>query len=349
MTVKTRRSENMKCARSVLCALIATILAAGCGKQPNSPAHAEAPENVTVCLLPKLKGIAYFSSCHQGALEAAEELGNVELIYDGPTEGSAEKQAAMIEKWTLQGVDVIAVSPNAPDVLAKAMKEAREAGVDIITWDADGLEGTRSFFVNQATARDIGYGMVDIMAQDLGGAVARGQLAIVSAGPGAANQNAWIEHMTERIESTYPNLELVTIKYPGENQNQAFQDAQDLLKAYPELVGLFGISSVSFPGTAEAVLQAGRAGEVLVTGLSTPNDMKSYVKQGAVKSVVLWNTEDLGYLTVRVAEALATGKLKEGDTTFDAGRLGTRQVEGDHVLLGEVLVFNQDNIDQYDF
>ena len=56
--------------------------------------------------------------------------------------------------------------------------------------------------------------------------------------------------------------------------------------------------------------QASAAGKVLVTVLSTPNDMRSYVMDGTVKSVILWNTIDLGYLTVRVADALAAGELK---------------------------------------
>lgn len=86
-----------------------------------------------------------------------------------------------------------------------------------------------------------------------------------------------------------------------------------------------------------------------VTGLSTPNAMKPYVEDGTVKSVVLWSTRDLGYLTCYTAEAVATGKLKAGDTSIKAGRLGERKVEGDQVLLGELLIFNKDNIDQYDF
>ena len=70
-----------------------------------------ATKKLTVCLLPKKKGVPYFSTCAQGAQEAARELGDVELIYDGPTDGAPEKSASMIEKWTLQGVSVIAVSP----------------------------------------------------------------------------------------------------------------------------------------------------------------------------------------------------------------------------------------------
>jgi ABC-type sugar transport system substrate-binding protein len=121
------------------------------------------------------------------------------------------------------------------------------------------------------------------------------------------------------------------------------------MKVYPNLKGVFAISSVAFPGAAEAVKQAGKAGKVLVTGLSTPNDMKTYVKEDVVKSVILWNTKDLGYLTVFAARELVDGKLKAGSTTVAAGRLGEKKVVGDNVMLGGTITFNKENIDQFDF
>jgi rhamnose transport system substrate-binding protein len=305
-------------------------------------------KEITVCLLPKKKGLPYFTTCAQGAAEAAKELGHVKLIYDGPSDGAPEKSASMIEKWALQGVDVIAVSPNDPEVLAPAMKKAREKGVHVITWDADGAPGTREFLVNQATAQDIGCALVDTMAKDLGGDNAAGEVAIITATLTAANQNTWIKYMKERL-AKYPKLTLVSIQPSNEDQKLAFQAAQDLMKAHPRLRGIFAISSVAFPGAAEAVKQAGAAGKVLVTGLSTPNDMRSYVMDGTVQSVILWNTIDLGYLTVRVADALATGTLKPGQTTLDAGRLGPKQIVGDNVLLGAILVFTKENIGRYNF
>lgn len=337
---------------NMMAGLTMVAMLAGCGGSAPAPEQgdsAQAGKKIKICLLPKLKGIPYFTSCNVGAEEAARELGNVELIYDGPTEGSAEKQAAMIEKWTLQKVDVIAVAPNAPDVLEKAMTEARKAGIKVITWDADGTPASRELFVNQASAEAIGFGLVDAMARDLGGDGAEGEVAIISSSPTSANQNSWIGPMQQRLAEKYPGLKNVTIKYPGEDQKQALQDAQDLIKAYPNLKGVFGITSVAFPGAAEGVKQAGMGGKVLVTGLSTPNAMKGYVKEGVVKSVVLWNTVDLGYLTIRVAEALATGKLKAGDASFEAGRLGAKPIVGDNVMLGDALVFTKDNIDQFDF
>ncbi len=332
--------------------LVLILAWTGCGDRApsNEGSTAEGAEKkVTIYLIPKKKGLPYFSSCADGARIAAQELGNVELIYDGPTDGSPEKQAAMIETFTLKGADVIAVSPNDPDVVAPAMRKAREKGVHVITWDADGVKDAREFFVNQATAEAIAYGMVDTMVADLGGNDVSADVAIVTAYLTAANQNIWIDHMKTRIESAYPQLNLVGIKPSDEDQKLAFSVTQDLMKTYPKIRGFFGISSVSFPGAAEAVKQAGKSGEVLVTGLATPNSMRSHVEEGTVKSVVLWNTADLGYLTVMVGEALASGKLTSGATEFEAGTLGTKSVVDDQVILGDIMVFNKENIGDFDF
>jgi rhamnose transport system substrate-binding protein len=335
-----------------------SLFLSGCGREETqTPAPAPASgekisseqKKITICLLPKKKGIPYFSSCAEGAQEAAKELDDVEVIYDGPTDGSPEKSAAMIEKWTLQKVDAICISPNDPDVLAPAMKKAREQGVKILTWDADSLPETRLFMVNQATPQQIGYALVDTMVKDIGGEEPEAEVAIITATLTAANQNAWIKYIKERLEQKYPKMKLVAIKPSKEDQKLAFEVTQDFMKAYPNLKGIFAISSVAFPASAEAVKQAGMAGKIHVEGLATPNDMRDYVKDGTIKSVVLWNTKDLGYLTIQAARKAVKGELKAGETSIDAGRLGTKKIEGDQILLGDILVFTKDNIDKFDF
>jgi rhamnose transport system substrate-binding protein len=338
---------------------VALLAIAGCGNSggrgepigenaPSSSQSAAAPsgEKLTIALLPKQKGSQYFESCNDGAQAAAKELGDVEVVYDGPTDGNATKASDMIKKWTLKKVDAICVSPNAPDVVAPAMKEAKAKGIKVLTWDADGDKSTRDWFVNQATAEQIGYALVDTMNQDIG--AAGGEVAIISADATAANQNEWMKYMKERLKK-YPKLQLKATKFAGEDQKLAFTIAQDLMKAYPNLKGIWGISSQAFPAAADAVKQAGNSGKIMVTGLSTPNAMKEHVKNGTVKSVVLWNTNDLGYLTILAARAAVKGELKAGDKTFKAGKLGDKKIAGDNILLGDILVFNKSNIEKFDF
>ncbi len=346
----------MKAISSLLLVSALSLVIAGCSspeaKKDDAPAPAKGAtatekKKIKVALLPKKKGVPYFTSCSEGAEEAAKEL-NVELIYDGPVNGDAAEAVKLIDQWTAQGVDVIAVSPNDPAVLGPAMKRAKEAGVKVVTWDADSAPDTREFMINQATAKDIGYALVDALALDLGGEKATGEVAIVTATLTAANQNEWIKYIQERLPK-YPGLKYLVTKPSNEDQKLAFSVTQDLIKANPNLKGIFAISSVAFPGAAEAIKQGGKSGQVFVTGLSTPNDMRTYVKDGVVKSVILWNTKDLGYLTIYAARALADGELKAGATTLKAGRLGEKKVEKDNVMLGAILTFNKENIDQFKF
>ena len=58
---------------------------------------------------------------------------------------------------------------------------------------------------------------------------------------------------------------------------------------------------------------------------------------------------DLGYLTIQAARALKDGTLKPGATSLTAGRLGSVEIKGDNILLGQPYLFTKDNIDQFDF
>jgi hypothetical protein len=78
--------------------------------------------------------------------------------------------------------------------------------------------------------------------------------------------------------------------------------------------------------------------------------MKPFVQSDCVKSVVLWNPVDLGYASVYVMRAVVDGKLKPGDTSVEAGRLGKLQVvNGSEILLGPPFIYNKENIDKFDF
>lgn len=304
---------------------------------------------ITVLMVPKLKGIDYFNACEKGAKEAARTLANVDLVFDGPTEDKADAQNQLVDGYIAQNVDVIAISPNDPDSIAPVLKKARAKGIHVITWDADASpeKSGREFFVNQASSEAVGQALVDEMAAQKGPSA---KVAIVTSSLTAANQNSWIQAMKARMAGKYPKMKLVCAPKPSEeNQQLAFQVTQDLLKTYRDLDGVFAISSVAFPGAADAVQQAKQSGKIAVVGLATPKPMKQWVDGGTVKTVVLWNPVDLGYATIQAARALVDGKLTATTTTLAAGRLGSLEVKADQVLLGPPMKFTKANIARFDF
>jgi rhamnose transport system substrate-binding protein len=331
---------------SVVLALAAAAVACGgTGGGAGSGGGGGAKEGgPTVAMMPKNKGNPYFVSCRKGAQEAADALG-VKLLWDGPTETDPAKQNEVVESWITRGVDVIAVSVENKEAISTVLRKARVKGIKVVTWDADAEKDARDVFVDQATPEGIASVLLDHTSRLLGG---KGSFAIITASLTAANQNEWIKHIREGLATKYPGLKLVDIRPSDDDRKRAFDETQTLLKVHPEVKVIMAIASPAVPGAAEAVKQSGRT-DVKVTGLGLPNASKPYLKDGVLDSVVLWNTMDLGYLTIQVANALAKGTLKPGAATLDAGRLGTKAVDGDHVVLGTPFTFTKDNVDQFDF
>ena len=324
-----------------LLTIAAIALMAGCGKSSEPTGGGK---KLTIALMPKSKGNAYFVSCKIGADKAAQELG-VELLFDGPTDPDPAKQNEIVENWITMGVDVIAAACENRDGISTALRKARAKGIKVITYDADSQTDAREFFVNQATPEGIGYTLIDEAVRLIG---SEGEFAIITASLTAGNMIEWQKHIEARRSSKYPNLKMVALRPCDDLKDKAQSEATALLSANPNLKLIMAICSPAVPGAAEAVKQAGKVGQVKVIGLGLPNENKRYVHDGVTDSVILWNTEELGTLTVHAAVALARGQLKAGDKTFKAGAK-EYEIQGDSILLGKPFIFNKGNIDRFDF
>ncbi len=310
-----------------------------------APADPAKTKPITIAMMPKSLGNAYFIACRVGADEAAAQL-NVKLLWDGPREPDPAKQNEIVERWITRGVDVIAVAVENRDGISTALRRARERGIKIVTWDADANPDARELFVNQATPQGIGETLMDAAARAMNN---EGEFAIITASLTAGNMIEWQKYIEARRKEKYPNIKMAVLEACDDKQDTAKEKVAAILNAYPKVKLIMAICTPAVPGAAEAVRQSSRAGEVKVVGLGLPNDNKAYVHLGITESVVLWNTKDLGYLTVLASTAIANGTLKPGDKTFSAGRLGAKELRGDNLILGVPFIFDKDNIDQFDF
>lgn len=300
-------------------------------------------KRITVAMMPKSKGDPYFISCRKGAEKAAKEL-NIELLWDGPTDVDPAKQNEIIESWITRGVDAIAVAAANREGISTALRKARAKGIKVITWDADAMPDARDFFVNQATPQAIGETLVDEAARLMNG---KGEFAVVTGALTSANQNEWIVWIRDRLKK-YPGMKLAKIVPSDDDRDRAFAETQTLMKANPAIRLFMGISVPAVPGAGEAVKQSGRK-DVFVTGLSLPNLCKPYVLGGNIQSVLLWKTEDLGYLSIVTAQKAVTGGLHAGQGTIDAGYMGQKELRDTEVILGAPFVFDRTNIEQFNF
>jgi rhamnose transport system substrate-binding protein len=298
--------------------------------------------------LPKNLGNPYFDACNDGAQEAAGELGD-EVIYQAPSDADATKQIQMINALIAQKVDGIMVSANDPDALVPAGKKAIEKGIVVTSYDAAIGEGGRQVFVLQADAEGIGRKQVQMIAEQID---YDGEIAILSAAAGMPNQTEWIEWMLKELEEDkYDNITLVDTVYGDDDDTKSYQKMQGLMKSYPNLEGVISPTSVGIAAGARAIRDAGKSGEIKITGLGIPSQLREYVKDGTIEAFALWNPVDLGYLVTYVTHRLIEGEIEgKAGETFSAGRLGDYEIqEGGVVLLGPPFEFNKENIDDFSF
>ena len=243
------------------------------GQPTNAPDLAGKP--ITVVDVPKLIGIGYFAATTKGQAEAAAELGNVTVSTDGPTEANIDEQITFIDNYITQGVNGILFAANDPVAIAPVLKKALAAGIHVVGYDANSQPDAREWFVNQAEFNGIGKSMIDSMAAEIG---EDGAFAIVTSTFTTPNQARWIAEMQAYQAACHPNMKWLETVEAQEDNTLSFNQATTLINKYgDELKGLFGMTSVATPASADAVTQAGLCGKVAVVGLATPNAMKPYV------------------------------------------------------------------------
>lgn len=304
-------------------------------------------DNVRIAMIVKNLGNAFFEACHEGGLEAVEELGGIELIFQGPSTPTAEGQIEIIDSLIAQRVDGIAISANDVNALVPICKRAMDMGIVVISFDSGIAPEGRMLNLDPSGAEFIGRSQVKMMAELVD---YKGQIAILSASSQHTNQNLWIEWMKEELkESEYQDMELVAVVYGDDLSDKSYREANGLFQSYPDLKGIISPTTVGIAATGKAIEDAGKIGGIQLTGLGLPSEMKQYILNGTCEKMALWNPIDLGYSATYITYKLIQEGLEaEEGQVFEVGRMGQIEVgENNNAVMGEPFVFNKDNIEQF--
>lgn len=333
-----------------------TLATAACGQGSGGSATGNASggsgggsgggKTVSVAFVPKLQGIPYFEAMNTGGQKGCAAIG-CKWLYQGPTTADAGAQADIVRSYIQQHVNSLIVAPNDPNSMAPLLQEAAGQGIKVGTSDTDAPNSVRQVFVSQASTQGIGQTLTDELMKAMGG---KGKYAIVSCGQTADNLNSWIAVQKQYTAQKYPNAQIVDIVYAGEDQAKATQMATDLMNAHPDLTGLVGECTSSAPGVAQAVRDAGKIGKVFTVGLGTPKSMKPYLDEGSSSASVLWNVENLGYLTAWAGTQMAQGKQFQATNHVSADMPAVKyDAQTKTLLLGPPLVITKDNAGQFNY
>jgi rhamnose transport system substrate-binding protein len=308
-------------------------------------AFADSHEPVRIAVVVKALGIGFFEAANDGAMEAAEELGNVEIIYTGPTSTTAEGQIEVINSLIAQGVDAIVISANDPDAVVPALQRAMQRGITVLSFDSGVAEEGRQLHLAPSSDALIGRTIIQLAADHLPDG---GQVALLSATATSTNQNTWIAEMNA-VMGDYPGIEVVATVYGDDLADRSYREAVGLMQTYPDLDAIIAPTSVGIVAAAQAVVDQDMVGQVNVTGLGLPSEMAGAIESGASQSFAIWNPIDLGYAATMLAYELSANEaVAEPGAVIPMGRMGELTLDDATTgAMANPFTYDASNIEQF--
>lgn len=306
---------------------------------------APAQDGPTIATVVKIAGIQWFNRMEEGVQQYAEDTA-ANAFQVGPAQADPQQQAALIEDMIAQGVDALAVVPMSPEALEPVLGRAMEQGITVITHEAAAQENTHydiEAFVNE----DFGANLMEQLATCMGG---EGEYAVFVGSLTSQTHNQWVDGAIAYQEENYPDMTLVGDKNETfDDAQNAYEKAQEVLRAYPNVRGMQGSASTDVAGIGLAIEERGMEDDTCVFGTSLPSIAGQYLETGAVDGIGFWDPSIAGYAMNKLAQMVMDGE--EVTDGMDLGLPGYEEVTLDgKVIYGKAWVnVNVDNMADYPF
>ena len=340
-----RNSKSVVVAGMAFILVVAFEVSASRGQHERNDGQTKKIRIVTVV---KRTGIVWFERMEEGIKQFAAENG-VDATMTGADDADPQKQADIVRKLIGEKPDAITVVPNSPEALEEVLKQARAAGIKVVTHEASNQVNTD---VDIEAFDNLAFGshLMDELALCMGGS---GKYVAFVGHTTARSHMRWAEAAYERARQKYPKI--VRISAPVETAERletAYQEAKELLAKHPDLKAFEGSSVVDVAGIGRAVREAGLQGRTCVMGTSLPSVAGEFLDDGAVDKIFLWDPLVAGQAQDKLALMLIKGeKIAPG---LDLGLPGYRNLkripDTPHGFAGSGwITIDKSNVGQYPF
>ncbi len=341
----------------IVVVMVLSVLFVGCTapaeKKPadKTPATeeptSETGEPYQIVLIAKVEGIAWFDDMRVGVEEFNANHDDVVASQIAPEAADTAQQIALIEDCIARGVDAITIVPVDPDSLSSAITKAREAGIIVITHEGASLSGIADYDMEAFDNEAFGALYGENLAQAMGG---KGDYLGMVGSLTMQTHNIWYQAAVKHIKENYPDMNLV-VDEPYEDSidsTVAYEKAQEIMKAYPNLGGVLTMT-VEGGGSFAKLLKETNNTNVKISTLAIPSSNGNYISEGWIAFGQCWRPADAGYVMCNIAYKMLKGEeMKDGVDLEKDGYNSIKVVDG--IIYGDAAVtFTKDNVADYDF
>lgn len=282
------------------------LLAAGCGGKTEdgttagSPgATGDGPAEYTFAVIPKGTTHEFWKSVHAGAVNAAMEIGGIEILWKGPLlENDREGQINVVQDFITRQVNGIILAPLDSQALVDYVAEAGDANIPVVIFDS-GLEGPPENFVSYVATENYNGGALAArrMGEKLGG---KGDVVLLRYNPGSESTGQREAGFLETLQKEFPEVNILSSdEYAGTTPESSLDKATQVLNRHREEIdGIFAVCEPNATGVLQALRENELAGKVVFVAFDPNTDLTSGMEQGQVHGIVLQDPVAMGYEAV---------------------------------------------------
>lgn len=278
---------------------------------------AEGPDKIEkIGLMVQDMSNPFFSAMDKGAKEAADEIGASLNTQDAQLD--LANQNNQIDAFIQQGVDLIVISAVDQDGIEPAIERAKAAGIIVIAVDtpAKGADAVIMTDAVQAGEKSCTY-----LFEQIDG---KGEVLLVDGTP--------IQTIIDRINGCktvaeqFPGIQIVGQQASKNDRASGLAVTTDMLTANPDVQGIFGMNDPSALGAVLAVEQAGKADQIIVTGVDgSPEGVSELERPGSpFVATSTQNPAEMVRRAVEVAQDMVDGNPPAETTILIPSELVTR-------------------------
>jgi ribose transport system substrate-binding protein len=240
----------------------------------------------------------FWTAAQQGASRASAELG-VPITFQGPTASDLlSQQLTMLETFVNDDYTAITFSAIDRQAAGPIIQTAVDEGIAVFCMDSDATGTARSMYIGMSDY-DAGVAAAEAALEIVG----EGQVVGLVGFATAQNAQDRIQGVYDTLEGT--NLEMVEVMYDDVKPEVALSNAQTAIQKYPDLAGFITFYSYDGPAAGQAVIQAGKEGEIKIIAFDAEPETQRLMQEGVVQAMIGQRVYYYGYLSAYVMHAAA--------------------------------------------
>ena len=252
-----------------------------------------------IAVIPKGTTHIFWKSVHAGAVQAAKDLGDIEILWKGPLlENDRDGQINVVQDFVANRVDGICLAPLDKQALIGPVNDAVEAGVPVVIFDSALQDESKIASYVATDNRKGGELAARHMAKVLG---EKGNVILLRYNAGSESTEQREEGFLDTLKAEFPGIEVISSKeYAGTTPELSLDKATQVLSNFKDRVnGIFAVCEPNANGILIALKETQLAGKVKFVAFDSSEDLIRAMSDGTCHGIVLQDPVTMGYQSVQ--------------------------------------------------